>query len=125
GVTEIVIFDEEIIMKGSRKWALTLSWTIKWISAIGSGLGKPVIMDKTTNKMCKGGIGNFGYARVLVEISADKEFKNMIEICYKNKEQMIKCTKFVKVEYSWKPPKCSKCKVFGHDDNKCGKKNRE
>ncbi|GKA49605.1 RNA-directed DNA polymerase, eukaryota, reverse transcriptase zinc-binding domain protein [Tanacetum coccineum] len=72
------------------------AWTIKGISAIASGLGKPVIMDKTTTKMCKGGNGNYGYARVLVEIQVDKEFKDVIEICYKSSDQRTKCTKFVK-----------------------------
>ncbi|GJX98938.1 RNA-directed DNA polymerase, eukaryota, reverse transcriptase zinc-binding domain protein [Tanacetum coccineum] len=113
---EVVIFDEESVMKGSRKWSLTLcghfvgfkmtyselryilvrmswmvnnkplmvhkwnldviidksdpkvlpcwiklynipleAWTIKGINAIASGLGKPLIMDKTTTKMCRGG----------------------------------------------------------------------
>ncbi|GKG52003.1 hypothetical protein Tco_0544641, partial [Tanacetum coccineum] len=33
------------------------------------------------------------------------------------------CSKSVKVEYSWKPPKCSHCKVFGHPDSMCGIRN--
>ncbi|GJR27109.1 RNA-directed DNA polymerase, eukaryota, reverse transcriptase zinc-binding domain protein [Tanacetum coccineum] len=187
---EVVIFDEDLVMEGSRKWSLTLcghfvgykmtyyelrynlvrmwgkyglkeiitkndvflfkfresdgmdfvlenrpwmtlpcwiklhnvpleAWTVNEISAVASGLGKPLIMDKTTTRMCRGGIGNFGYARVLVEIQADKE---QIEIYYKNKHQRTKCSKFVKVEYSWKPPKCNECKVFGHTEKTCGSK---
>ncbi|GJV32920.1 RNA-directed DNA polymerase, eukaryota, reverse transcriptase zinc-binding domain protein [Tanacetum coccineum] len=96
--------------------------TSNGISAIASGLGKPLIMDKTTAKMCRGAISNFRYARVLVEIQADKEFKDKIEICYKNNDKRTKCSKFVKVEYSWKPPKCCECKVFGHTKNTCGLK---
>ncbi|GJW07256.1 RNA-directed DNA polymerase, eukaryota, reverse transcriptase zinc-binding domain protein [Tanacetum coccineum] len=163
---EVVIFDEELVKEGSRKWSLTLcghfagykmsyyklrynlghdvvidkseqktlpcwiklhnvpleAWTSNGISAIASGVGKPLIMDKTTTKMCKGGVGNFGYARVLVEIQADKDFKDKIEICYKNNNKKTKCSKFVKVEYSWKPPKCCECKVFGHTENTCGLK---
>ncbi|GKC02252.1 RNA-directed DNA polymerase, eukaryota, reverse transcriptase zinc-binding domain protein, partial [Tanacetum coccineum] len=180
---EVVVFDEEIVREGSRKWALTLcghfvgckmsyfelreskgmsyvlengpwmvnnkplmvqkceldvvidrsepksltcwiklhnipleAWTSKGISAIASGLDKPLIMDKTTTMICKGRHGNYGYARVLVEIQVDKEFKDVVEICYKSNHQRTKCSKFVNVEYSWKPPKCCKCKVFGHDD---------
>ncbi|GJY24381.1 RNA-directed DNA polymerase, eukaryota, reverse transcriptase zinc-binding domain protein [Tanacetum coccineum] len=176
---EVVIFDDELILEGSRKWALTLcghfvgfkmsyselrynlngpwmvnnkplmvqkwdpsiimdktepvklpcwiklynvpleAWTTKGISVIASSLGNPLIMDKTTTKLCKEGTGNFGYARVLVEISADKEFKEKIEICYKSQEMVYPCSKFVKVEYSWKPQKCSQCKVFGHSDSLC------
>ncbi|GJZ02307.1 RNA-directed DNA polymerase, eukaryota, reverse transcriptase zinc-binding domain protein [Tanacetum coccineum] len=98
------------------------AWTLKGISTIASGLGKPLIMDKTTTRLCKEGTGNFGYARVLVEINAEKEFKEMIEICYKSKNLLNLCSKFVKVEYSWKPPKCIHCKVFGHTDGMCGRK---
>lgn len=25
----------------------------------------------------------------------------------------------VRIEYEWKPPRCSKCKLFGHVDNNC------
>ncbi|GJX69407.1 RNA-directed DNA polymerase, eukaryota, reverse transcriptase zinc-binding domain protein [Tanacetum coccineum] len=149
---EGVILDEELVKEGSRKWSLTLcghffresdgmefvlengswmiklhnvpleAWTSNGISAIASGLGKPLIMDKTTTKMCRGGIGNFRYARVLVEIQADKEFKDKIKICYRNKTQRTKCSEFVKVEYSWKPLKCCESKVFGHTENTCGLK---
>ncbi|GKA59161.1 RNA-directed DNA polymerase, eukaryota, reverse transcriptase zinc-binding domain protein [Tanacetum coccineum] len=98
------------------------AWTVKGISAIASGLGKPVIMDKTTARLCKEETGNFGYARVLVEISAKKEFKEGIKICYKSRDMMNLCSKVVKVEYSWKPPKCSLGKVFGHSDSMCGVK---
>ncbi|GJX49554.1 ATPase, F1/V1/A1 complex, alpha/beta subunit [Tanacetum coccineum] len=43
------------------------AWTVKGINAIASGLGKPLIMDKTTARMCKDGTGN--------------KFKENIEIC--------------------------------------------
>ncbi|GJX06151.1 RNA-directed DNA polymerase, eukaryota, reverse transcriptase zinc-binding domain protein [Tanacetum coccineum] len=158
-----MVFDEELVREGSRKWELTLcghfvgckmsytelrnrdpsvvidkrdpevlpcwiklynvpleAWTVKGISAIASEVGKPLIMDKTTSKLCKFGTGNFGYARVLVEIKAENELKEKVELCYQSKEQKTLCFKFVKVEYSWKPPMCSKCKVFGHTDSTCG-----
>ncbi|GJY18427.1 ribonuclease H-like domain-containing protein, partial [Tanacetum coccineum] len=70
------------------------TWIVKGISAIASGLGKPLIVDKTTTRMCKDGTGNIGYARVLVEINADKEFKENIEICYKSDDQKTNCSKF-------------------------------
>ncbi|GJV56857.1 RNA-directed DNA polymerase, eukaryota, reverse transcriptase zinc-binding domain protein [Tanacetum coccineum] len=81
-------------------------------------------MDKTTTKLCKYGSGNFGYARVLVEINSNKELKEKVEVCYKSKDNKTICSKFVNVEYSWKPPLCSECKVFGHINNTCGKKDR-
>ncbi|PWA80326.1 ATPase, F1/V1/A1 complex, alpha/beta subunit, Zinc knuckle CX2CX4HX4C [Artemisia annua] len=89
------------------------------VIAIASSLGTPIMMDKSTARMCDEGTGNIGYARVLVEIKAAHDFKEKIELCYKSRELMICCYKFVKVEYSWKPPRCSVCKVFGHLDCNC------
>lgn len=57
--------------------------SIKGGSAIASSLGRPIIIDKVTARMCHEGTGRVGYARVLVEIDAEKEFKDKIEICYK------------------------------------------
>lgn len=95
------------------------AWTVKGVSAITSSLGKPIMMDRTTARMCHMGTGSIGYARVLVEVKADKELKNKIEIVYKGKDLGTSWTKFVNVEYTWKPLRCDHCKVFGHCDNKC------
>ncbi|GJX09403.1 RNA-directed DNA polymerase, eukaryota, reverse transcriptase zinc-binding domain protein [Tanacetum coccineum] len=100
------------------------AWTVNGIRAIASSLGKPLIMDKTTTRMCSEGRGRVGYARVLVEVQADKEFKDKIKICYKSSKNQCGFSKFVEVEYSWKPPRCSVCNVFGHHDNKCGQVHR-
>ncbi|PWA51426.1 zinc knuckle CX2CX4HX4C [Artemisia annua] len=35
------------------------------------------------------------------------------------------CRKKVKVEFDWYPPRCAICCIFGHNDQKCGKKNNE
>ncbi|GKD71191.1 RNA-directed DNA polymerase, eukaryota, reverse transcriptase zinc-binding domain protein, partial [Tanacetum coccineum] len=56
-----------------------------------------------------------GYARVLMEINAKNDFKDNVEICYKNQSNIIYSQKFINVEYAWKPPKCSHCHVFGHN----------
>ncbi|GKE27956.1 RNA-directed DNA polymerase, eukaryota, reverse transcriptase zinc-binding domain protein [Tanacetum coccineum] len=61
------------------------AWTVKGISTIASGLGKSLIMDKTTTKMCKGGACIFGYARVLVEIQVDKDFKEKLRFSIREK----------------------------------------
>ncbi|PWA95258.1 ATPase, F1/V1/A1 complex, alpha/beta subunit, Zinc knuckle CX2CX4HX4C [Artemisia annua] len=76
-------------------------------------------MDQTTARICNEGSGRLGYARVLVEINAEKEFKDRVEICFKNDMQGQYGNKFVNVEYAWKPPRCSHCKVFGHTHDNC------
>ncbi|GJW67846.1 ATPase, F1/V1/A1 complex, alpha/beta subunit [Tanacetum coccineum] len=76
-------------------------------------------MDETTTKMCRIWEGRIGYARVLVEIDAEKEIKDKIVIAYKGKNIIEGKTKTVTVEYAWKPSLCSHCKVFGYDVNRC------
>ncbi|PWA51114.1 Zinc knuckle CX2CX4HX4C [Artemisia annua] len=57
------------------------------------------------------------FARVLVEIDAQKGLMESIDVCYKSLGKSMK----LKVEYPWKPPICSTCKVFGHGDENCSK----
>ncbi|GJV31312.1 probable caffeoyl-CoA O-methyltransferase [Tanacetum coccineum] len=57
---------------------------------------------------------------LIVVNAANKELKDRTEICYKDKKNNVtKGTKFVNVEYAWKPPMCAECKVFGHEVGKC------
>ncbi|GJV53841.1 RNA-directed DNA polymerase, eukaryota, reverse transcriptase zinc-binding domain protein [Tanacetum coccineum] len=98
------------------------AWSNEGISALASRLGKPLIMDNMTTRMCKHGSGKMEYARVLVEFDVKKGFKDKIVIQYRNKENEVKGSKTVNVEYLWKPDICSHCSVFGHDFNKCGKR---
>ncbi|GKB79501.1 ATPase, F1/V1/A1 complex, alpha/beta subunit [Tanacetum coccineum] len=97
------------------------AWTVEGISALASSLGKPMIMDSNTANLCHKGIGNFDFARVLVEMNAYKEFKKEIVIQYRDKNNNVKGNKTVKVAYDWKPPSCDHCKVFGHVTTLCKK----
>ena len=55
------------------------------------------------------------FARVLVEVNAEKGLVDEVDVCYKSLGKSMK----LKVEYPWKPPVCSTCKVFGHELEKC------
>ncbi|PWA93067.1 zinc knuckle CX2CX4HX4C [Artemisia annua] len=77
-----------------------------------------------TAHMCQFGVGRSDYARVLVEIDAIKQVKSTIQIQYVDKNQNVKGTKEVKVEYDWKPDVCSHCHVFGHCFEKCSIRSR-
>nr|GEV29737.1 zinc knuckle CX2CX4HX4C [Tanacetum cinerariifolium] len=59
-------------------------WTTKGISTLSSSLGKPLIMDDMTTQMCQYGKGRIGYARVLVEVSVCKDFKEFVEVQYRD-----------------------------------------
>ncbi|GKA05184.1 RNA-directed DNA polymerase, eukaryota, reverse transcriptase zinc-binding domain protein [Tanacetum coccineum] len=61
------------------------AWSVKGISALASSIGKPAIMDETTTEMCVTGVGRMGYARVLVEVDAEKCIKDKIEVMYRSK----------------------------------------
>ncbi|GJY63014.1 RNA-directed DNA polymerase, eukaryota, reverse transcriptase zinc-binding domain protein [Tanacetum coccineum] len=110
-----------VIEKGP--WMVPLeAWSVDGISALASSLGNPLIMDTMTANMCHNGVGRLNFARVLVEMEADKEFKKSIEVQYRDSVNNIKGTKKVNVSYDWKPLVCSHCQVFGH--NLQGYKNR-
>ncbi|GKF54178.1 hypothetical protein Tco_0161088, partial [Tanacetum coccineum] len=54
------------------------------------------------------------YARVMIELRADVELKDNIVVAMPKitKEGHYTCN--VRVEYEWKPPRCSSCNGFGH-----------
>nr|GEW63500.1 hypothetical protein [Tanacetum cinerariifolium] len=70
------------------------AWSVKGISALATGLGKPILMDTMTAKC------------------VTKEL-------YTDKSNNIKGSKKVHVKYDCVPPVCTHCKVFGHDKKKC------
>nr|GEU81051.1 hypothetical protein [Tanacetum cinerariifolium] len=62
------------------------------LSAIATKLGTPLMLDSYTSDMCMQSWG---------------------------REDHYTCN--VRVEYEWKPPRCSSCKVFGHIHEECPK----
>ncbi|GJZ20198.1 RNA-directed DNA polymerase, eukaryota, reverse transcriptase zinc-binding domain protein [Tanacetum coccineum] len=78
------------------------AWTSKGISTLASRVGK--------------------FARVMVDVSANKPLPSVIEVVYRNRLNEEMCKKTVNVAYDWKQPICSDCCVFGHSNLKCGKK---
>ncbi|GJX87693.1 RNA-directed DNA polymerase, eukaryota, reverse transcriptase zinc-binding domain protein [Tanacetum coccineum] len=174
--SEIVIFDEALVEKGSAQWKLIVcghfmgykmivhelryhlrrmlskwgiddidlkadgtcmfkfrneevnilmeAWSTEGISALASCLGKPLIMDNMTARRCQFWEGRMDFARVLVEFDVMKGFKEKIEIQYRDMNNNKKGSKYVKVEYAWKPEICPHCHVFGHNFSECTKRER-
>nr|GFB42251.1 hypothetical protein [Tanacetum cinerariifolium] len=91
------------------------------LSAISTKLGTPLMVDSYTSDMCMQSWGRSSFARVMIELRADVELKdNIIMAMLKiTREGHYTCS--VCVEYKWKPPKCSSCKVFGHIHKECPK----
>ncbi|GJW33577.1 RNA-directed DNA polymerase, eukaryota, reverse transcriptase zinc-binding domain protein [Tanacetum coccineum] len=101
------------------------AWTTNGISALASRLGKPLIMDNLTAEICKKGVGRVKYARVLVEVPANKCVPDEIEVIYRDKDRVEICRKKIIVKFDWLPLRCSNCCVFGHDLKTYGKIDHE
>ncbi|GAV74915.1 DUF4283 domain-containing protein [Cephalotus follicularis] len=84
-------------------------WTVKGLSRLASVLGSPLHMDPATESKQL-----ISFARICVEMKADKEFPAVIKTRRSNGEIVE-----VKVEYSWRPPVCDRCKVFDHSTRAC------
>nr|GEX80622.1 hypothetical protein [Tanacetum cinerariifolium] len=62
------------------------AWTHRGLSTLESRVGKPLIMDAMTTKMCNEGLGSLRYARILIEANATKGLVDFMEVLYVNKQ---------------------------------------
>ncbi|XP_026451813.1 uncharacterized protein LOC113352177 [Papaver somniferum] len=87
-------------------------WNNKGLSMIASYLGKPLMMDtQTLNKT------RMSYARICVEVGVNCEFSESFTFTLGGKDRVE-----INMDYSWRPPKCSDCAVFGYVLSHCPKK---
>ncbi|GJT19247.1 RNA-directed DNA polymerase, eukaryota, reverse transcriptase zinc-binding domain protein [Tanacetum coccineum] len=63
--------------------------TQKGISTIASSLGKPIIMDAMTTKMCHQGAKKYGFARVLVEVNVVQGCQDSIIMQYYDEQKVF------------------------------------
>ncbi|GJZ52154.1 RNA-directed DNA polymerase, eukaryota, reverse transcriptase zinc-binding domain protein [Tanacetum coccineum] len=96
------------------------AWNSHGISRLASSIGNLIIMGRITASMCEKGYGRASFARVLVEVDANKELVDNIKICYNKLGKYMN----LRVEYAWKPPLCTHCRVFGHDYKNCRSRER-
>nr|GEW71644.1 hypothetical protein [Tanacetum cinerariifolium] len=89
------------------------------LSAIATKLGTPLMLDSYTSDMCIQSWGRSSYARVTIKLRVDVDLKDNIAMAMPKitMEGHYSCN--VRVEYEWKPPRCSSCKVFGHIHEEC------
>ncbi|GJU27333.1 retrovirus-related pol polyprotein from transposon TNT 1-94 [Tanacetum coccineum] len=101
-----------------------VAYTADGLSLIASQIGNPLSLDAFTSTMCVETWGRIGFARALIEVSADKELKHEVIMAIPKGEEesaghtMVK----IQIEYEWKPPLCNDCHVFGHTLDNCPKK---
>jgi hypothetical protein len=101
-----------------------VAYTDDGLSLIASKIGMPVMLDSYTAEMCENTWGRSSFARALIEISADRIFTDSINIAVPDLDCEHFASAKVTVEYEWKPPHCSECKIFGHILSGCPKKVR-
>ncbi|PWA52899.1 hypothetical protein CTI12_AA386870 [Artemisia annua] len=75
-------------------------------------------MDRMTTSICNKPYGRASFARVLVEIDSSKALVDNVELWYESLGKILKLW----VEYTWVPPRCEECKVYGHYLSECAKK---
>ncbi|GKE23571.1 putative reverse transcriptase domain-containing protein [Tanacetum coccineum] len=91
------------------------------LSVIATKLGTPVMLDSYTSDMFMQSWGRSSYARVMVKLRANVELKDNIVVVMPKITREDHYTCNVRVEYEWKPPRCSSCKVFRHIHEECQK----
>nr|GEY45699.1 hypothetical protein [Tanacetum cinerariifolium] len=92
------------------------------LSLIGMQIGKPVMLDAFSSSMCTEVWGRMSFARALIEVDAYRNLKEEVVMAVPRLEGEGHTIETMKVEYEWKPPRCSDCLVFGHNNNECPKR---
>ncbi|XP_071714406.1 uncharacterized protein [Rutidosis leptorrhynchoides] len=89
------------------------------LSIIASKIGSPMMLDSYTSTMCVESWGRPNFARAMIEVSAGMELVENIKVATPSLNGKRTIVDTVRVEYEWKLPRCSGCKVFGHNDSQC------
>ncbi|CAI9264420.1 unnamed protein product [Lactuca saligna] len=95
-------------------------WNGTGLSHIAWEIGKPLDVDAHTTKMCQEHWGRSAFMRVLIEMSASKEWLKEVHVYSSDLTTGERILSKCKIEYAWNPSKCSHCKVYGHKDSTCG-----
>ncbi|GKC45382.1 hypothetical protein Tco_1063104 [Tanacetum coccineum] len=74
------------------------------LSLIATQIGKPIMLDAFTSSMCEDPWGRLGYARALIEVSADKPLKKDVIMAVPEEDGTGHTLEKICLEYEWKPP---------------------
>ncbi|XP_060182858.1 uncharacterized protein LOC132612786 [Lycium barbarum] len=87
-------------------------WSPKGLSKIGSLIGKPLMVDKNTERKI-----DLNFDRLMVEVGMDSILPDTVTFINERG-----CLIEQKVSYEWKPTLCKLCKKYGHSEDVCRKK---
>lgn len=93
-------------------------WTPKGLSYIASGIGKPLFVDKLTEKL-----EPMNFTRICIEISSSAIIPDKLDVVVFDEDYESEKEVEVRVEYQRKPQSCSHYKSFGHSLLKCPRAN--
>ncbi|GJT05673.1 zinc finger, CCHC-type containing protein [Tanacetum coccineum] len=91
------------------------------LSDIATKLSTSLMLDSYTSDMCLQSWDRSSYAIVMIKLWDDMELKDNIMVAMPKIMGEGYYTCIVRVEYEWKLPRCSCCKVFGHTQEECPK----
>nr|GEW54818.1 hypothetical protein [Tanacetum cinerariifolium] len=89
------------------------------LSLITTQLGRPIMLDARTSDLCLNPWSQSTCARALIELSAESAIKDSVVVAIPFPNGSDHSLETLDVEYEWRPYRCSKCKIFDHDDELC------
>jgi hypothetical protein len=84
------------------------------LSLLATLIGTPKRLDAFTNHMCKESWGRSSFARCMIDVKSEEVLRDCITVEIPLLDGTGSTIEKIRVEYEWKPPRCAKCKVFGH-----------
>ncbi|XP_062080725.1 uncharacterized protein LOC133785513 [Humulus lupulus] len=90
-------------------------WGTKCLSALMSTIGNLILVDKVTKDRTM-----MQFARVLVEIEITEKVPKSIQFINEKGQPMEQL-----LEFEWLPTQCKECRVFGHTEMMCNRKQKE
>ncbi|GKA29955.1 hypothetical protein Tco_0716200 [Tanacetum coccineum] len=80
------------------------------------------MLDSYTSSMCKDLWGRSSFARCLIEVNSEASLVDVVTIGILSLTGDDFTKETIRVEYEWRPPRCDKCKIFGHVHEHCPNK---
>ncbi|GJY83660.1 retrovirus-related pol polyprotein from transposon 17.6 [Tanacetum coccineum] len=91
------------------------------LSLITTQIGRPIKLDSYTSQMCLRSKGRNKYARALIEVSSETDLMDSIVIAIPYSDGKGHTLATIDIEYEWRLPHCSTCKLFDHTNDACPK----
>nr|GEU87775.1 hypothetical protein [Tanacetum cinerariifolium] len=99
-----------------------VAYSVDGLSLIATQVGKPIMLDAFKSSMCEDSWDRINFERAFMEINADYVLKHEVSMGIPLEDGSGYTKEVIKVEYEWKPPHCTDCKLFRHISDKFSKR---